>query len=392
LTNIQQPTVSLTSVDTLIKNPKIQPIVTNMRQIAETKSMEDIHILDTLSAQIFILTNVLEEMYVSFGMYDMIEDICSNVVKIMQHIGLDRFLHLPYRILPDAYKHGSKNNRPVDYYDILKQQIPELESNIIDPVLSNAMSSQIQFAYEDIDKYLDVSNMSTSDLQRVYTSNQKLHEDLIGEFQRRNIEIDVEKRSINALDDLKRIEKEKFKKAQIGKPLVTYEEMSKDQQYVIEFEKLKNVLKALQKGFGLIYDWFINKCIPISVEDVIKFRRSYEFVLEMHRPFFDRKYRVDHYEAVMLSFEKLTSTSQKASKLSRVPCANTRDKRGNIVWRGLTKEQIEAMTEWEIMFWREYINHTCWYMHEVSDVFKNHTSRCIADRAVELGPHLSHLS
>jgi hypothetical protein len=50
------------------------------------------------------------------------------------------------------------------------------------------------------------------------------------------------------------------------------------------------------------------------------------------------------------------------------------------------------MTEWEIMFWREYINHTCWYMHEVSDVFKNHTARCIADRAVELGPYLSHLS
>jgi BMFP domain-containing protein YqiC len=325
-------------------------------------------------------------------MYEMIEDVCSNVVKIMQHIGLDRFLHLPYRILPDAYKHGSKNNRPVDYYDILKQQIPELESNIIDPVLSNAMSSQIQFAYEDIDKYLDVSNMSTSDLQRIYASNQKLHEDLVGEFQRRNIEIDVEKRSSNALDELKRIEREKFKKAQIGKPIVTYEEMSKDQQYVVEFEKLKNVLKALQKGFGLIYEWFINKYIPISVEDVIKFRRSYEFVLEMHRPFFDRKYRVDHYDAVMLSFEKLTSTSQKASKLSRVPCANTRDKRGNIVWRGLTKEQIEAMTEWEIMFWREYINHTCWYMHEVSDVFKNHTARCIADRAVELGPYLSHLS
>jgi hypothetical protein len=64
LTNIQQPTVSLTSVDTLIKNPKIQPIVTSMRQIAETKSIEDIKILDTLSSQIFMLSNILEEMYV----------------------------------------------------------------------------------------------------------------------------------------------------------------------------------------------------------------------------------------------------------------------------------------------------------------------------------------
>jgi hypothetical protein len=386
------------NVETLVKNPKVQPIINHMKETIESKSTEDVKVTDILSSQIMQLAYVLEEMYSKFGMIQLIEDICGNIVKIMKYENLERYIYLPYQILPVKFKNTNKD-RSVKDESILAAAEEEngqpgqrFESGNMqfDNVMSQITASKIQLTYQDLESQVDFTYLSNPDLESSYLIHKRMNQIYQQEYERRGLEMDPERKTTNALDALDEIEKQRFQKANIAPPIATAQELTKEELYAKHFEELKNTIQGFIKALGLVYKWFIERYPPLTVEDVIKLNEAFENEIEMYRPFFDDKYRLDHYKGAMLSFEKVENTSQKASKLSRVMCTRARDKDGNLKWRGLTKEQIDASYVWEINFWRNYINSKGWAWKYFYEVNAKHGERCKADRADDLSETLSH--
>lgn len=378
------------NVETLVKNPKVQPIISHMKETIESKSSADVKVTDILSSQIMQLAYVLEEMYSKFGMVQLIEDICGNIVKIMKYEDLERYIYLPGKILPVKFKNMNKDRSILQVIQQAQDQEQQVTNTQFDSIMSQITASKIQLTYQDLESQVDFTSLSNPDLEVSYLTHKRMNQIYQQEYERRGLEIDPEKKTVNALDALNEIEKQRFQKADIAPPIITAEELTDEEIYAKHFEELKSTIQGFIKALGLVYKWFIERYPPITVEDVIKLNTAFENEIEMYRPFFDDKYRLDHYKGAMLSFEKVENTSQKASKISRVMCTRVRDKDGNLKWRGLTKEQIDASYVWEINFWREYINSKCWVWKYFYEVNANHGERCKADRAELLSDTLSH--
>jgi hypothetical protein len=383
------------TVETLVKNPKVQPIISHMKETVESKSSADVKVTDILSSQIMQLAYVLEEMYSKFGMVQLIEDICGNIVKIMKYENLERYIYLPYQILPVKFKNTNKDRSVLadqqEQGDPLSSENQQIRTQF-DNIMSQITASKIQLTYQDLESQVDFKSLSNTDLEASYSAHKRMNQIYQLEYELRGLEIDPERKTVNALDELDKIEKQRFQKADIAPPIITAEELTKEETYAKHFEELKRTIKGFNKALELVYEWFIERYPPINVEDVIKLNEAFNNEIEMYRPFFDDKYRLDHYKGAMLSFEKVENTSQKASKLSRVMCTRVRDKDGNLKWRGLTKEQIDASYVWEINFWRNRINSKCWAWRYFYEVNANHGERCKADRAEQLSETLSHFA
>jgi hypothetical protein len=362
--------MSQLSLESLSKHDYIRPRLEDMQKLSEAKSNQDLETTDKVSKYIMDIAEFLEKMYTSFDMHYLVDEVCGNVVKLLKLKHLNMYCYIVYEILPPKYKNQNKNS----YKDFMR------EENLNTARTNIKSLSEIEYTQFNINDVIDLKK-SLHDLEEQY--NEILYANGVDPN---------EIREYNQLEKLKKLEKERFPKASVGKPVASVEELiakhGTDYKSAFDFMKING--EKLIKVVQIMVHTFVEEYPPVNPETCVRVGDSFEVLAELCRPFADRKYRLDHYKALYLALLKQEHTSQKASRESRVLCANFTDKEGRLVYRSTTKEQIEASFEWEINFMRKAVTTIINFGKNLHDAWAENGERAMADRAVALSGSLSH--
>jgi hypothetical protein len=370
---LTSPNQQFKQTDTVIQqlnnDPFVKPILQQMHEISKSKNSHEISAKDKISKYIKTIAEHLEGIYVRNGVAFLIDDICGNVVKFLEINDLEMYIYLPPIVLPPKYKNMNKDSTRFLYRKIafnkINRSFQEMQTVEIEPLDETTIRELRQKAIEEVDRYDNV------------LKGMGLSPNEIGHTQ------------LNALSEN---EKNKFQTAKIGEPLATPEELTKEEKYAIAFEDMKKTLSQFINAAKLFYEWFVVRYPPLEAEDCVKLKGAMDKWLELFRPFFDHKYRMDHSKALRVACRKVEDTSTRASKESRVMCAHIKDKNGNPVYRAITKEQIDASYDWEINFWRDMFTEFFGWYDTICEINAKHGEKCLADRAVLLSGTLSHFA
>ena len=356
---------------TLINTLYIKNRIKQTKQDDEFLNETEVKISDRRKTSILEIAEFIESLMNQNGQEWMHSQISTYITKIYEHYDLEKYCYLIFETLPDRYKDKSKgeykNQASKIYSNKIKRSLTDISNidlSLIDTKILRDLRPLIIQQTDNIDK-------------TILSRNEPLYEDY----------------AVNNYDEfnnLKQMEDAKFQKASIGKPISTPEQLCADPKYAEEFEKLKKTLDGLIRAMEIIYDWFINKYPPLTTEHCIKLRNGFDTYAELMRPYHDRKYRRDHMQSARISYIRALHTSTKASHESQIPSAHHVDKNGLPVFRGMTKEQIDAMFEWEINFIQRLLNTYLHFMEDISEVNAAHGGRCGEDRAIDLSDTLSH--
>lgn len=318
-----------------------------------------------ISTDILQIVDFFEKMYVKNGMEDMIQHICSQVIDILEEHNLTKHTSLAYKIIPDQFKDPGKNG------------FKNLESKII--------SQKMNRNFIDIEA-LDIQKMDDNALRSFYDKSMDQTTKFSEEMSRRNLST----LSPDNLSRLKEMEKNKFKVAKIGEPLTTVDKMCENPEYAQSYDELVLYFDQLIDSWKTMKTIFTESYIPITVDSCKQLVEAVKWLVEFVKPFIDKKYRRDHWQMVQMAIIKVSQTSAKASKESRIPCGHHFDKYNNPLFRGITKEQIDSMYESEFNFIFHSFNMMFrWYVM-MSGAAEEHFYRCKEDRAVDLSGTLSH--
>jgi len=354
-------------IQQLSNDPIIKPILQSMHEISRSKNSNEITATDKISKYILTIAGHLEQIYTKNGVAFLIDDICGNVVKFLEINDLEIYISLPPKILPSKYKNMNKDSTRFLYRKIavnkINRNFQEMQQVEVDPLDETTIRELRARALEEVDRY------------DIVLKSRGLSPNEIGHSQ---------------LNDLSQVEKNKFQTAGIGQPIATPAELTKEENYSIAFEDMKKTLLQFINASKLFYEWFVVRYPPLEAEDCTTLKESMDEWLELFRPFFDHKYRMDHKKARDVAYRKVIDTSTRASKESRVMCANVKDKNGNPAFRAITKEQIDASYEWEINYWRRLATTYFGWYDKICEINSRHGERCLADRAVLLSGTLSH--
>jgi len=339
-----------------------------MKQADEEFTRASIKVNDIMKEQIIVMADSLEQTYRDNGVP--ITQISTDIGHILTNANLEKYVSLTYYVLPEKYKNASKDRYKKLEQKLMKTTVNEtweameaLDITKLDPEYLVALSERsIEFT-DQIQNYL-------KSIDKPYLSGN----------------------TTNNLTFNSDNEKYKFKKAEMGKPLVTPEEMTKDDIYKQSFDRLQKTLTRFVEATTETKDWFCKKYIPLTAEDCDELAGAIETFIEFWRTYFDAKYRMDHYEGFKAAINKVTKSSAAAAKETAVQTLWIHDKKGNPVFRCMTKEQLEAVYRWEFNYMMELINAYLRFPEIVHRINKSHGERGKADRQVALRETLSHFS
>jgi len=345
-----------------------------IKQDDETLNAEEMAISDRRRTFILNLGEYMEIKMNQNGSGFMIFDISRLLTKAFERVGLEKFTYLILEVLPDKYKDKNKDPYKLTQSRILANQIKKLYSKIDAIDLSLLEKNDLyEIKNRSINKTEDIDKIILDKGHPLWSD-----QDLLDEQH-------------NHLEALKQAEKNKFKPAKIGEPLSTVEELCQDQEYEKAFIQLKKTFDEMVRGAEIMRDWFTIKYPPLFLEHVTKLNTAIKIWNELNRPYFDRKYRRDHVQSAKIAYIRVLHTSTKASHESQIPCAHYIDKKTGLpVMRGLTKEQIDSMYEWEINFQQMLVNNYINWVPLITEVNAAHGNRCGEDRAMALSDTLSH--
>lgn len=336
--------------------------IDHIKEINEKLNISVEETNNLIGDDILAIAKFFEETYIEKGMEFNIGDICVQTIKALRTHNLDKHVSLAYAVLPDKFKDKNKNG-----YKDLEHELA---------------NQKIQRSLQEL-RAVDISKLNADALRQFYNDSTTLT-DRINEM------LNMKGLSTNEDydDDL---EKDRFKKAEIGDPLYTPEELIKaDPEYETVFEELKKTLGQSIHTWEVIYNWFVNLYVPVDTESCRKLVWAFNNWNEFWKPFVDRKYRRDHYQSLMIAARKVIDTSTKASKESRIACGHHFDKNGDPVFRRMTKEQIDAMYDEELNFMFDMFNTQFKMMRIISEENEKHGGRCKEDRAIDLHDTLEH--
>ena len=288
-----------TSVSKFISNisqlPEIATSIEIMRKADEEFTRASIKVNDIMKEQILVMAGNLENTYRDAGIA--ITQISTDIGHILLNANLEKYVSLTYSVLEEKYKNASK-----DRYKKQQQKV---------------LSSKIDDNYRIIE-LIDLDLLDDEALERIYHRSIEITDKAQRILNSRNRPILDNNTTTNTLTYISENEGFKFKKAEMGKPLVTVEQMTAEDEYKQSFEELKNTLDRFVKATTEIRDWFCVKYIPISTESCRKLNKAFEMFLEFWRPYFDKKYRMDHVTGYKAAISKVTKSSAAAAKETAV--------------------------------------------------------------------------
>lgn len=356
----------LSSLPIPVKDPIIKQCLDESKEIDQLSNSQQLDINDKKKTRIISIAQRLETIYIDMGMPQFVSEICSVVVKIYEISGLGHFERMIYRTLPSHYKQS--------------QSSKEIETR--------TLSTDIKEKLNEIEQ-IDVEKLDIKDIRTFNNRTLSLCDKFAQTARSKGFSIyDTE---YDQFTTLRQNEQSSFKKACIGEPLATAEQLCEEQDgYKEAFERVKKSLKDAIHSAELQYKVFVLEFPPLTTQDCIDFAEQQEHWNEMQRPYVDDKYRRDHFQRTQIALTAVSDTTTKASKESRIPCAHHLDKHGNPVFRGMTKEQIDSMYVDEINFHRKSLTILFSFIQIKSRIFASHAGRAREDRALDLSPHLSH--
>lgn len=360
-------------VKKLLSSTFLRESVQEMRDRVIDADQANVSTTDFIKHKIMSMAVFFEDNFKQANLPQYTSDIAGYIHNIMSsQPELEKHAYLTYRVLDDKYKNLSKVRQ--------QRQLEKIEMEKIQKM-------------RELEKSINYSLLPTDYLRNVKN-------DFYMEAENR---IDVEvvqnrKEIIDAPEVLNDLaynsdnEKFKFQKAEIGKPLVTVEEMTKDQEYKTCLENIRETIDKIINAYKIIKENFTEKYIPLSLESAKKAQLHFELQLEMVRPLYDNKYRKDHWQMLKASLVKHDKSSAAAAKSTAVQCLWIVDRNGKPVFRNMTKEQIEAIDTWEFNFWINWINDYIQIPDLISQINEEHRARAIADRQTRLSSTLQHFA
>lgn len=343
----------------------IKAKIEHIKQVNEKLNLDISDSNTLIQTDILAIVNFLENMYIKNGVEDMISGICNQTIEILEGHNLAKHTSLAYKVIPDKFKDPNKNG------------FKNLESKIVFARLNRNLS--------DINA-LDLDKLDNSSVRSAYDEAMALTTKFSEQMSQRNLSTIGD----DSLSRLKEAEKARFKKAAIGQPLTTVEEMCQNPDYAESFEQLIIYFDQLIDTWKTMKVKFTQEYIPISVEACRETVEAIKWLVDFVKPFTDGKYRRDHYQMIQMAILKVSETATKASKESRLPCGHHFDKKGNPLFRRITKEQIDSMYESEFNFILHSFNMMFRWYELLSNMATDHYYRCKEDRAVDLSGTLSH--
>lgn len=347
--------------------------VDQIKQDDDLVNENNLKMSDRRRSNILDIAEFLESELKSEGYELMVSEISRIITRIFERMGLEKYSYLILEVLPDKYKDKNrdayKNLQSRLAANKIKRHISEIRSidrKLLDPPTLRELKSILLEIPDDYDRELLVRK---EPLYIEYGSQSNHH---------------------NELDALKETEENRFKKASIGLPLSTVEKLCQDPEYAALYPSLVKTCDQMVRGMEIMRDWFTVEYPPLNVPDLKDLTHGFGMWNEYWRPHYDKKYRRDHTQLIRIAYTRAKHTSTKASHESQIACAHYLDKNGLPVMRGMTKEQIDSMSEWEINFNQELINTLIAWGPLVSRVNASHGGRAKEDRAVALSAHLSH--
>lgn len=348
--------------------------VDQIKQDDDMANESNLKMSDRRRSNILDIAGFLESEMVSEGYELMVSEISRIITRIFERMGLEKYSYLILEVLPDRYKDKTRDQ----YRNLqsrlasnrIKRHIAEIRSvdrTLLDPSALRELKEILLEIPDDYDREL-------------LLRKEPLH-----------IETGSNSSNHNEFDALKETEENRFRKASIGAPLSTVEKLCQDDpEYARLYPTLVKTCDQMVRGMEIMRDWFTVQYPPLNVPDLRDLTHGFGMWNEWWRPFYDKKYRRDHTQLARIAYTRTLHTSTKASHESQIACAHYLDKNGLPVMRGMTKEQIDAMSEWEINFNQELINTYIRWGPLISRVNAAHGSRCKEDRAVALSSTLSH--
>lgn len=356
---------------TITVSPSVQIDGYIKQRIDHIKEINDKLNLDVSDSNTLITNDILdivkflEKTYKDNGMESMIDTICTQTIDILEKHNLSKHISLAYKVIPEQYKDSNKNG------------YKNLESKII--------YQKFNRNFTDISS-LDLDKMDDNAIRSAYDQFMDMTTTISEQMAKRNLTI------LNTTDTfsrLKEMEKNKFKKANIGEPLTTIDEMCQNPDYAQSYEELVLYMDQLIDSWKTIKEIFTQKYIPLSVQTCKDLVEAVKWMVDFIKPFIDRKYRRDHAQMIKMAILKVSETATKASKESRIPCGHHFDKNGAPLFRRITKEQIDSMYVSEFNFILESFNMMFRWYELMSGAATEHYYRAKEDRAVDLSATLS---
>lgn len=350
-------TATVVQIDSFIKKR-----IEHIKEINEKLNLNIEETNHLIGDDILAIANFFEQTYIDKGMDFAIDEICVQTIEALKTHNLGKHISLAYAVIPDKFKNKNKNG-----YKNLENELA---------------NQKIQRTLQEL-KAVDITKLDSDALRQYYDDSTKLTDFINAELNNRG-----ESTHRDYEDEL---EKDRFKKAEIGLPLYHADDLiKKDPEYEIQFDLLKKTLAQSIHTWEVIYDWFVNLYVPVDTASCKRLVWAFNNWNEFWKPFVDRKYRRDHYQSLKIAARKVVDTSTKASKESRIPCGHHFDKDGNPLFRKMTKEQIDAMYDEELNFMFEMFNTQFESMQIISEEHEKHGSRCKEDRAIDLHDTLEH--
>jgi hypothetical protein len=386
-------TIDSAILNRFISNNYIKNRIDIIKKDDEFRNENDLKGSDNRRSIIMEMAEYLEGELNKFGSAFMIRDISTFITRIFERFGLERYSYLILEVLPDKYKDTKKNAYINHKSKLLANRVKRniTDINTVDVGAFNAESlyelkSMSLDLVDRFEKQLLVQNfpLDPEEYNKTKPQNQQIY--LKTEDQTKS------QANFNQLENLKDLEKNKFKKAVIGEPLSTVEKLCENPDYAKVYPELVKAFDQAIKGITIMSNWFTKEFPPLYVESCIELTDAVKMMNELLRPYFDKKYRRDHVQSVKIAYTKVIHTSTKASQESRIACAHYVDKNGLPIMRGLTKEQIDAMYDWEINFNHKLFNTVVKWPETFSKVNEQHGGRALEDRAIALSSTLSHFA
>jgi len=342
----------------------IKAKIDHIKQINDKLNLDVSDSNTLIQTDIMAIVEFLEGMYIKNGMESMISGICNQTIDILTGHNLAKHMSLAYKVIPDKFKDPNKNG------------FKNLESKIVYQRLNRNIT--------DINA-LDLEKMDDNSLRITYDQTMDLTTKVSELMSKRNLSTIGN----DSLSRLKEAEKARFKKATIGEPLTTIEEMCQNPDYAESFEQLILYFDQLIETWKIMKIRFTQQYIPMSVDACRNSVEAIKWLVDFVKPFTDGKYRRDHYQMIQMAILKVSETATKASKESRLPCGHHFDKFGNPLFRRITKEQIDSMYESEFNFILHSFNMMFRWYQLLSDMATDHYYRLKEDRAIDLSETLS---
>lgn len=343
----------------------IKAKIDHIKQVNEKLNLDVSDSTTLIQTDILAIVDFLEKMYIKNGVEDMISGICNQTIEILEGHNLTKHTSLAYKVIPDKFKDPNKNG------------FKNLESKIV--------FQRLNRNFLDINA-LDLDKMDDGSTRTAYDQSMDLTTKFNDQMSKRNLSMIGN----DSLSRLKEAEKARFKKANIGQPLTTVEEMCQNADYAESFEQLILYFDQLIDTWKIMKTKFTQEYIPMSVTSCRETVEAIKWLVDFIKPFTDGKYRRDHYQMIRMAILKVSETATKASKESRLPCGHHFDKHGNPLFRRITKEQIDSMYESEFNFIMHSFNMMFRWYQLLSDMATEHYYPCKEDRAVDLSGTLSH--